>query len=86
MAVGRRPARTRQPRRGAPADAKMACRFLINSYDEGAAAEALLRAFLSERNCNPTGAQFWIEVYELIAAAFRLSRSGRGVRAPQARG
>ena len=68
MAVGRGAAGTGQPSHGVPTDAKMACRFLIHSYDEGAGAEALLRAFLSERDCNPTGARFWIEVYELIAA------------------
>ncbi len=40
---------------------------LILSYREGAGAEALLRAFLAERDCNRAGALFWITVYGLVA-------------------
>ena len=49
-----------------PADLQTACDVLIQCYDEGAGAEALLRAFISERNCEPFRAQFWVGVYRLI--------------------
>jgi hypothetical protein len=49
-----------------PADLQTACDVLIQCYDEGAGAEALLRAFISERNCESFRAQFWVGVYRLI--------------------
>jgi hypothetical protein len=36
------------------------------TYGERAGAEALLNAFLCERNRNPGEARFWIEVYQII--------------------
>lgn len=50
-----------------PADMKTAGAFLLKCYDSGAGAEALLRAFLAERDRDPRGAQFWIDVYALLA-------------------
>ena len=50
-----------------PADANTACAILLQCYDDGAGAEALLRAFLAERDCNRPDARFWIEVYGMIA-------------------
>ncbi len=49
-----------------PADPARACTILVGCYDDGAGAEALLRAFLAERNCDGPGARFWIEVYGMI--------------------
>jgi hypothetical protein len=49
-----------------PADLQTACDVLIQCYDAGAGAEALLRAFISGRNCEPFRAQFWVDVYRLI--------------------
>ena len=40
--------------------------MLTFSYQEDAACEALLRAFLAERDCNRLGALFWIRVYQLV--------------------
>ena len=50
-----------------PTDPKTACAILLQCYDDGAGAEALLRAFLAERNYDRPGARFWIDVYGLIA-------------------
>lgn len=41
--------------------------ILISAYGEDAGGEALMRAFLSERDCNRAGAFFWIAVHGLIA-------------------
>ena len=49
-----------------PADPQTACDVLIQCYNASAGAEALLRAFMSERNCEPSRAQFWVGVYRLI--------------------
>jgi len=49
-----------------PTDPQTACDVLIQCYNVGAGAEALLRAFISERNCEPFRAQFWVGVYGLI--------------------
>jgi len=49
-----------------PADPAQACAILVECYADGAGAEALLRAFLAERDCNRSGARFWIEVYGLV--------------------
>jgi hypothetical protein len=49
-----------------PADPQTACDVLIQCYNAGAGAEALLRAFISERNCESFRAQFWVGVYRLI--------------------
>ena len=51
-----------------PAHPAHACAVLLECYDDGAGAEALLRAFLAERDCDRPGAKFWISVYGLIAA------------------
>ncbi len=48
-----------------PAHPATACAILVECYDDGA--EALLRAFLAERDCNRSGARYWIAVYDLIA-------------------
>ena len=49
-----------------PADPAQACAILVECYADGAGAEALLRAFLAERDCNRPAARFWIEVYGRI--------------------
>jgi hypothetical protein len=49
-----------------PADARAAYTILLDCYEDGAGAEALLRAFLAERDCDRPRARFWIEVYRLI--------------------
>ena len=58
-----------------PADLQTACNVLIQCYDVGAGAEALLRAFISERNCEPLHAQFWVGVYRLIARQSSLAQT-----------
>ena len=50
-----------------PAHPAQACAVLVECYDDGAGAEALLRAFLAERNCDRPGARYWITVHGLIA-------------------
>ena len=50
-----------------PAHPAYACAILVECYDEAAGAEALLRAFLAERDHNRPAARFWIAVYRLIA-------------------
>ncbi len=47
--------------------AEQAADILRFSYQEEAAAETLLRAFLAERDCNRVGVLFWITVHGLIA-------------------
>ena len=54
------------PKPRPPVDPAKACAILVECYDDGAGAEALLRAFLAERNCDRPGARFWIEVYGMI--------------------
>ncbi len=49
-----------------PADPAQASAILADCHDDGAGAEALLRAFLAERDCNRPSARFWIAVYRLI--------------------
>ena len=56
-----------------PADPAQACAILVECYADGAGAEALLRAFLAERNCDRPGARFWIAVYGMIAGQTKLS-------------
>ena len=57
-----------------PVDPQTACDALIQCYSVGAGAEALLRAFISERNCEPFRAQFWVGVYRLIARQSALAQ------------
>ena len=54
-------------RRPVPTDPETACSVLVQSYDDGAGTEALLRAFLAERDRNRPAARFLIEVYGLVA-------------------
>jgi hypothetical protein len=49
-----------------PTDPQTACAVLLASYDDGAGTEALLRAFISERDRRQSHALFWIDVYGLI--------------------
>ena len=49
-----------------PTDLQTACDVLMECYDEGAGAEALLRAFIAERDYKAVDAQFWVGVYRLI--------------------
>jgi hypothetical protein len=49
-----------------PADPQTARSVLIECYHDGAGAEALLRAFIAERNRETLCAQFWVGVYGLI--------------------
>jgi hypothetical protein len=49
-----------------PTDPQTACKILLDCYED-AGTEALLRAFLAERDCDRPKAQFWIEVYGLVA-------------------
>jgi len=56
-----------------PADPAQACAILVECYDGGAGAEALLRAFLAERDCNRSGARFWIAVYGRIVGQIKQS-------------
>ena len=42
--------------------------MLIKTYGEGATAEALLRAFLAERDSDRDLARFWVAVYDVIVA------------------
>ncbi len=55
---------------------------LISSYREGATAEALLRAFLAERDCNRAAAFFWVTVHGLIANAEDVKRLERLMEDP----
>lgn len=49
----------------------------MKTYEEGAAAEALLRAFLAERDCNRPTARFWVAVYDLIVIAPDIESGGK---------
>lgn len=54
--------------------AEAAATVLISSYCEDAGAEALLRAFLAERDCQRGGAFFWVTVHGLIASSEDISK------------
>ncbi len=51
-----------------PTDPQTACKVLLDCYEDGAGAEALLRSFLAECDCDPAKARFWIEVYGRIGS------------------
>jgi hypothetical protein len=55
-----------------PTNPQTACNVLIQCYDDGAGTEALLCAFIAERNRESIHAQFWVGVYRLI-----VQQSGR---------
>jgi hypothetical protein len=55
--------------RSNPKDA--ACTMLRINFGIRARAEALLRAFLAERDDNRPGARFWIKVYGLLSKGDR---------------
>lgn len=55
--------------RSDPKDA--ACKMLRINFGIRAGAEALLRAFLAERNDDRPGARFWIKVYGLLSKGSR---------------
>jgi hypothetical protein len=50
----------------ARSDPQHAARLLLKYLGARGGAEALLRAFLAERERDRQGARFWIDVYELI--------------------
>jgi hypothetical protein len=56
-----------------PTDLQTACDLLVQCYDDGAGTEALLRAFIAERNRESIHAQFWVGVYRLIVRQSRLA-------------
>jgi len=58
----------------APTEARA---VLVKAYDEGAAAEALLRAFLAERDSNRELARFWVAVYDFIVIAPKIDSVGK---------
>lgn len=62
-------------------DPGQAVRVMADCYEEGARAEALLRAFLEERDMNPDAARFWLRGYEALrpvtAPPVSRPRSGR---------
>lgn len=60
-----------------PTDLQTACDVLVQCYDDGAGTEALLRAFIAERNRESMHAQFWVGVYRLI-----VKQRGWAERAP----
>jgi hypothetical protein len=47
-------------------DRQQAARLILKYLGARGGAEALLRAFLAERDRDRPGARFWIDVYELI--------------------
>jgi hypothetical protein len=47
-------------------DRQNAARLLLKYLGARGGTEALLRAFLAERDRDRPGARFWIDVYELI--------------------
>ena len=63
------------------ADPAQAVRVMADCYGESAGAEALLRAFLEERDMNLDAARFWLRVYEALrpmaAPPVSRQRSGR---------
>jgi hypothetical protein len=52
--------------RPARLDPKIIHRLLMQDYGLTAGAEALLRAFLAERDHDHSGGRFWVRVYGLI--------------------
>jgi hypothetical protein len=52
--------------RPARLDPKIIQRLLMQDYGPTAGAEALLRAFLAERDHNHSRGRFWVRVYGLI--------------------
>ena len=52
-------------------DPKIIHRLLMQDYGLTAGAEALLRAFLAERDRDHRGGRFWVRVYRLILKASR---------------
>lgn len=64
------------------ASAEQATTVLLSSYGELAGAEALLRAFLAERDCNRAAAFFWVTVHGLIANSEEMERLERLMRDP----
>jgi two-component SAPR family response regulator len=46
--------------------AEEAAAVLVSSHGEGAGEEALMRAFLAERDCNRGAVLFWIAVHSLL--------------------
>jgi hypothetical protein len=61
-----------------PADPQTACKVLIECYHDGAGAEALLRAFIAERNRETLRAQFWTGVYGLIVRQTAAAEQAQG--------
>jgi hypothetical protein len=63
-------------------DPAQAGRVMVGCYGEEAGAEALLRAFLDERDMNPDAARFWLRVYDALgrraAPPVSRPRSGTG--------
>ncbi len=47
-------------------DPAQATHVMLDCYGNGAGAEVLLRAFLEERDMNPSAVQFWLRVYEQL--------------------
>jgi hypothetical protein len=60
------------------ADLQTACDALIKCYDDGARSEALLRAFIAERNREPHHTEFWVNVYRLIVQQIAFAESPSG--------
>ncbi len=50
-------------------DPSQAIRIMADCYGEGAGAEALLRAFLAERDMNRSAVRFWLQVYGALGKA-----------------
>jgi hypothetical protein len=56
-----------------PGDPEMASAILMQCYEMQAPAEALLRAFLAERDGDHARVRFWLAAYEQV-----VERSGEG--------
>jgi hypothetical protein len=50
---------------------------MADCYGEGAGAEVLLRAFLTERDMNPSAVRFWLEVYGSLRKKQKMSVAAR---------
>ncbi|MCB5173767.1 hypothetical protein [Microvirga lenta] len=68
--------RSREARLWQRLDPAEATRVMADCYGDGAGAEVLLRAFLSERDLNRQAVRFWLRVYEALNS--RESCPGRG--------
>ncbi|MEZ0169474.1 hypothetical protein [Microvirga sp. TS319] len=55
--------RSREARLWHRLDPVQATRIMVDCHGDGAGAEVLLRAFLAERDMNPSAVRFWLEVY-----------------------